>query len=264
MSTASTDRRFAQNSGWSLGVSPDSAHDVVGEAHGVKISELMHRDVISVSPETTLKDVAALLVRHRISGVPVCGPDGRVLGVVSEADILLKEQGVPLELGGFLGRLLDDAYGDSVRFDATTAGQAMTAPAVTVAPDQPVAEAARLMTARHVNRLPVVTGSTLVGILTRADLVRAFDRDDAAIADEIADDVLLRTLWIEPGSMDVRVDSGVVTLEGGVETRTIAEIVESYVRRVPGVVAVHSELTWAVDDTERRRRTLAAPMGRRL
>ena len=217
----------------------------------MKISELMHRDVISVSPETTLKEVAALLVEHRISGLPVCLSDGRVAGVVSEADILLKEQGAPAEISGFLGRLLDTAYGDRERFDARTAGDAMTSPAITVSPQQDVTEAARLMTTKHVNRLPVVENSTLVGILTRADLVRAFDRADADLAEEIAD-VLLRTLWIEPGSVEVRVEDGVVSLSGKVETRSTAEIVAAYVRRVPGVVAVSSDLRWSFDDNERR------------
>lgn len=218
----------------------------------MKISELMHRDVVSVSPETTLKEVAALLVQHRISGVPVCLPDGRVVGVVSEADILVKEQVEPLEVSGFLGRLLDNAYGDHARYEAATAGDAMTSPAITVSPQQDVVEAARLMTSKHVNRLPVVDGSQLVGIITRADLVRAFDRTDDELSHEIADDVLLHTLWIEPGSIEVDVEDGVVGLTGRVETRTIAEIVAAYVRRVPGVVAVHSQLTWAFDDNARR------------
>jgi CBS domain-containing protein len=218
----------------------------------MKISELMHRDVVSVSPETTLKEVAALLVEHRISGVPVCLPDGRVAGVVSEADILVKEQVAPLEVSGLLGRLLDSAYGDHARFDAETAGEAMTSPAITVSPGQDVVEAARLMTSRRVNRLPVVDGTKLVGIVTRADLVRAFDRPDTELAEEIADEVLLHTLWIEPGSVEVEVEDGIVALTGRVETRTIAEMVSAYVRRVPGVVSVRSQLTWAFDDNARR------------
>lgn len=218
----------------------------------MKISELMHRDVISVSPETTLKEVAALLVEHRISGLPVCSPDGRVVGVVSEADILIKEHEAPSEPAGFLGRIFETAYGDRGRFEARTAGDAMTSPAITVSPLQDVSEAARLMTTRKVNRLPVLEHSTLVGILTRADLVRAFDRADEELSREIVDDVLMRTLWIQPGAVDVRVEDGVVTLSGRVETRTTADIVGAYVRRVPGVVAVHSDLGWAFDDDERR------------
>jgi len=220
----------------------------------MKISELMHRDVVTVAPTTSLKAVATLLVEHRISGVPVCEPGGRVIGVVSEADILMKEQGLPAEQSGFLGRVIDDAYGDTQRFGARTAGEAMTAPPITVSPRQDVTEAARLMISKHVNRLPVVEASTLVGIVTRADLVRAFQRDDESIHDEIAEDVLLAMLWIEPGAVEVSVVDGAVTLAGTVETRTIAEIVEAYVHRVPGVVAVESRLGWRIDDRSRRTR----------
>jgi CBS domain-containing protein len=226
----------------------------------MKIEKIMQRDVVTVAPETSLKEVAALLVRHGISGLPVLGPDGRVVGVVSEADILLKEQGLAPELGGFLGRVLDQAYGDGERFDARTAGDAMTTPPITVGPRQTVAEAARLMTAKRVNRLPVVDGRRLLGIVTRADLVRAFERSDEEIEREIADDVLLSALWVDPDDVDVLVEDGVVSLAGTVETRTIAEIICSYVRRVPGVVTVHSDLEWKVEDG-RRRRTLA---GRRV
>ena len=230
----------------------------------MKIAQIMQRDVLTVTPETPLKDVAALLVAHRISGVPVVEPDGCVVGVVSEADILLKEQGLPPTLDGFLGRVLDEAYGDGERFEARTAGEAMTSPAVTVTPQQTVAEAAQLMLARRVNRLPVVDGLGLAGIVTRADLVRAFQRSDAEIREEIADDVLLSTLWIAPETVEITVEGGIVTLEGIVETRTIAEIVASYVRRVPGVVAVHSDLEWRVEDLARRRRTLPGRIPRRV
>ena len=102
-----------------------------------------------------------------------------------------------------------------------------------------------------------VDGTRLVGIVTRADLVRAFGRSDEEIGREIAEDVLRSTLWIEPDSLEVIVEGGVVTLAGRVETRTTAHLVASYVRRVPGVVAVHSELEWRVEDLVRRRRTLA-------
>jgi CBS domain-containing protein len=229
----------------------------------MKIAEIMQRDVVTVGRDTSLKEVGALLVRHGISGVPVREQDGRIAGVVSEADILLKEQGYP-ELTGFIGRLLDEAYGDTERFDARTAEDAMTSPAIVVSSHQSVAEAARLMTTKHVNRLPVVDGSRLVGIVTRADLVRAFERSDDEIAHEIEDDVLLHTLWIEPESVEVTVEDGVVTLAGVVETRTIAEIISSYVRRVPGVVTVRSGLEWKTEDLARRRRTLAGRIPRRV
>src|SRR5206468_3331938 len=108
------------------------------------------------------------------------------------------------------------------------------------------------MVEKGINRLPVVSGGRLVGIITRADLVRAFHRPDEEIDREIRDDVLLNTLWIDPKRVSISVSNGEVSLTGEVETRTQAELVEAYVRRVPGVVDVHSKLEWSVDDLARR------------
>jgi CBS domain-containing protein len=135
---------------------------------------------------------------------------------------------------------------------------------VTIRSRDDVAHAAHLMITKRVNRLPVVDGTRLVGIVTRSDLVRAFDRDDTEILGEIEEDVLRSTLWIDPESIGVSVEDGVVTLDGCVETKTAAEIVRACVRRVPGVVDVDSRLTWRVDDLVRRRRTLAGRMPRRV
>jgi CBS domain-containing protein len=230
----------------------------------MKINEIMQRDVVTVAPEASLKDVAALLVEHRISGLPVCLADGRVVGVISEADIVRKEQADDFASNAFLGRLLDKAYDDGNRFAARTAGGAMTSPAITVHSTDDVAQAAHLMVERQVNRLPVVDGARLVGIVTRSDLVRAFDRDDAAIRREIEEDVLRSTLWIEPETLEIGVENGVVELDGCVETKTIAEIIRAFVRRVPGVVDVTSRLTWRTDDLVRRRRTLSGHVDRRV
>lgn len=230
----------------------------------MKIHEIMQRDVVTVAPETSLKDVAGLLVERRISGLPVCAEDGRVVGVISEADIVQKEQTDDFASNALLGHLLDQAYGDGIRFAARTAGGAMTAPAVTIRSSDDVAQAAHLMVTRRVNRLPVVDGARLVGIVTRSDLVRAFYRDDAAILHEIEDDVLRSMLWIDPATLDITVEDGLVELDGRVDTKTIAEIIRACVRRVPGVVDVESRLTWRVDDLVRRRRTLAARIPRRV
>jgi signal-transduction protein with cAMP-binding, CBS, and nucleotidyltransferase domain len=113
----------------------------------------MTRAVLTVSPETSLKVVAGLLAEHRISGVPVRAADGEVVGVVSEADILWKELGVRTGSGGLLAGILDSAYGTEKRAAATTAGEAMTAPAITARPDTHVARAAELMIEHGVNRL---------------------------------------------------------------------------------------------------------------
>jgi CBS domain-containing protein len=218
----------------------------------VEIKDLMTSDVISVAPETSLKDVARTLVEHGISGLPVCDADGRVLGVVSEADILYKEQGRP-ERHGPLGWLLGEPPTEApAKARARTAGEAMTSPAVTIRRTRPAAAAARLMVETGVNRLPVVSGEgTLLGIVTRADLVRAFTRPDREIAAEIREDVLERVLWVPAGTISVRVTDGEVELSGKLETSAEVAVLEKLVETVPGVVSLRSAVTHELDEPSR-------------
>jgi CBS domain-containing protein len=210
----------------------------------MKVEDVMTREVKTVAPETPLREVARILAEHRISGVPVV-EKGKVVGVVSEADILVKEQGERRRRGGLLGLLLDNGRSLETKLEARTAGEAMTAPAITIGPKRPLAEAAAKMVEEKVNRLPVVDEEgNLLGIVTRADLVRAFVRPDEEIAREIREDIVFRTLWIPPEQVEVKVDKGLVTLRGHVETKADAELLPSFVQRVAGVVAVDAELTW--------------------
>ncbi len=207
----------------------------------MKVSDLMTKDVLAVPPTMTLREAAGLLAERKISGVPVVDAEDRVVGVLSEADILVKAGGTSSR-NRLLGWLLEPDFGDQDKIRATTVGEAMSAPALTVSLHRPVHEAARLMVGEGVNRLPVVEDGKLVGILTRADVVRAFSRSDAEIAQEITGDILRRTFWLEPGRVTVTVVDGAVTLEGEVETAADAEVLPALVSRVPGVVAVHAEL----------------------
>ena len=212
----------------------------------MKVKDVMTREVKSISPAAPLKEIAETLSGLGISGAPVVEA-GKVVGVVSEADIVVKERGRRPERGGLLAHLRDG--GDRVKQGAKTAGQAMTSPAITITPDRPIAEAAAKMLDEGVNRLPVVDrDGALVGIVTRADLVRAFVRTDEEIAEEIREDVLLNTLWIRPGNVTVEVESGEVTLTGWVDTKVEAEIVAAFVEKVPGVVSVTSDLTWEIEE----------------
>ena len=216
----------------------------------MKVQDVMTRDVTTVAPDTSLKDVALVLTNLGVSGVPVV-EGGAVVGVVSEADILVKERGVQPPHHGLVGLLFSEGVevGDKLR--AVTAGEAMTSPAITIAPGRPVSEAAGKMIDAHVNRLPVVDEEgVLLGIVTRADLVRAFVRPDEEIAREIREEVVLRTLWIAPEQVTVGVEHGVVRLAGHVGSRSDAELAASLARRVPGVVSVESSLTWDLDGAD--------------
>jgi CBS domain-containing protein len=217
----------------------------------VQVGEVMTRDVVSVGPDTPIKDVAELLVGRGISGLPVCDDDGAVVGVLSEADLLVKQSGRPARSGGLFAWLVDTGGSpDLAKLRAHTAGEAMTAPAVTVDPDEPVSAAARTMVSLGVNRLPVVEDGKLVGIVTRADLVRLFTRSDEEIAHEIREDVAGR-LWIASDRLEVDVVHGEVALRGQVDTELEAGLLEKRVLLVPGVVGVSSELTWGADRSGR-------------
>ena len=205
----------------------------------MQVKDVMTRDVISVEPSLPLRDAAALLVAHRISGMPVV-TDGAVVGVISKRDVLFKEQR-PLEVDGWRARLIDPLIArKSSKRDARLVSEAMTAPAVTIGPGTRLAIAARRMLEEGVSRLPVVANAELVGMLTSSDLVRAFVRPDREIEQEITEDVLGRQLLLEHHVVEARVIDGNVVLRGaapGIEP----EWLERLVRCVPGVVTVTTD-----------------------
>lgn len=209
----------------------------------MNVRDVMSEHVVTVGPETPLKTAAALMLEHGVSGVPVVA-DEHVVGVLSETDVLFKERTAP-ERQGLVDWVLH--YGEdppAAKLAARTAGEAMTSPAVTVSPGRSVSDAAALLLDLGIDRLPVVQGDLLVGIVTRSDFVRAFTRSDEAIAEEIREHVVVETVWAAPDAVTVTVDGGDVTLEGSVETPTVAEAIEAHTRRVPGVVSVESRLRW--------------------
>jgi CBS domain-containing protein len=138
-------------------------------------------------------------------------------------------------------------YGEdppAAKLAARTAKDAMTTPAVTIAPGRSVADAASLMLDLGIDRLPVLSGEELVGIVTRADLVRAFTRDDREIAREVNEDGILRHFWIAPERIKVSVQDGNVKLEGELADAEQAEALVQFAEQIPGTVSVESRLTW--------------------
>jgi len=214
----------------------------------VRVKDVMTRDVVTVTPDTSLKDVARKLVELGISGTPVVDDDGSIVGVISEADLLTKERREP-EDGGALARLMRRADpAEKAKYAARTAREAMTSPAITIEGYWTIPTAAQVMLDRSVNRLPVVRQGRLVGVVTRADLVRAFARSDEEIAREVREQIAPDAMWLGNGTVGVRVEGGETALTGGMRRRRDAELLPKIVAAVPGVVGVRSELTRTEDE----------------
>jgi len=204
------------------------------------VKDVMTAEVVAVRRETTFKEMAAVLRRYRVSALPVVDDAGRVIGVVSEADLLAKEA---LSDPGVAAELLHRK--DVRKAEGLTAGDLMTRPPVTAAPEDPVEQAARMMHFMRVKRLPVVnSGGQLVGIVSRSDVLAVFDRPDEDIRKDIVDTMLLHEFLIDPRLFKVTVESGVVTMEGCPETAALGRALVRKARHVPGVVAVRDRLTY--------------------
>jgi CBS domain-containing protein len=206
----------------------------------MKVSDAMTLDLVTTTPQTALKEAAGELVRHRVSGLPVVDPAGRVVGILSETDVIAKEVD-QIPRGSALERFLEGQPVDE-RFYAQTVAEAMSTPALTIEPDRPLAHAASVMLAEGINRLPVVNEhGRLVGLITRADLVRAFARDDATVKQDLVQ-MIRDDLWIDPTELEIEVVHGRVTIGGDVENEADARVIRTLARRVPGVVDVVSSL----------------------
>ena len=219
--------------------------------HTVRAVMTPAQNVVTARPGTPYKEIARLLTEHGVSALPVLGEGGRVLGVVSEADLLPKESRSQLPeparppLTPWQARARHKA-------GAATAVELMTAPPITITPDADVATAARRLEHHRIKRLPVVDGTgRLVGIVSRRDILRVFLRTDEEILDELRG-LLIDGFWINPEGWSVEVHDGTVRLSGRMDRRSTVRITESAARRIDGVVAVESELTYAEDDSVTR------------
>jgi predicted transcriptional regulator len=205
-----------------------------------QVKDVMTTRVIWVKKDATFREMAVALRENRVSAFPVIDDDGKVVGVVSEADMLTKEA---MADSGVLDGLLHRR--DQIKARGVTAGDLMTAPVVTVAPEDTVEHAARLMYDRKVKRLPVIDANGhLVGIVSRADVLAVFDRTDEAIRQEITDEVLRRDLVVDPRTFEVTVSDGVVTLAGAPDTSEFGHQIVQRVRHVRGVVAVRDRFSY--------------------
>ncbi|MEU5096258.1 CBS domain-containing protein [Streptomyces sp. NPDC020996] len=218
-----------------------------------RITDVMTREVVRTTGDTPFKTVARLLADHRISGLPVVDDEERVLGVISETDLLQHQAAQDEERRGRRFRLpplTRSARAAAVKGRARTAEDLMTRPAVTASLGQTVREAAHTMQWHGVERLPVVDEQDrLVGIVTRGDLLRVFLRPDEELRRDVRDQVA-GALSRPPATVEVGVRGGVVTLTGQLERRSDAALAVRVAGGVDGVVAVVDGLAYSLDDTQ--------------
>jgi CBS domain-containing protein len=214
------------------------------------VRDVMTKDVEVVAPAAGFKEIVGRLRQHRVSALPVVDAEGLPVGVVSEADLLLK-----------VGRGSDERprrrrAGDpdeAYKAAGVIAAQLMSTPAVTVTAEATLSEAARRMHQHGVKRLLVVDEEDrLTGIVCRADLLRIFVREDEEIRREVLDDLVGATLRLESAELDVIVREGVVWIKGEVDRKRDVDLLERLAARVDGVVSVRTELRYRFDDTHGR------------
>ena len=202
----------------------------------------MTASVVAVREDADFKEMVTAMRSRRISAFPVLDAADRVIGVVSESDLLVKEAtpGPPPGLTRLAWMLKERSKATGV-----TAAEVMTKPAVTVRENVPVAEAARLMQSRRVKQLPVVDDDgRLRGIVSRADVLSVFERPDAEIRDEVVKGIVVAEFGLDPELLAVTVRSGIVTVTGSVDTRAEALGLLGAVRHAEGVVGVRDRLSY--------------------
>ncbi|MEW1700406.1 CBS domain-containing protein [Streptomyces sp. NPDC091278] len=204
------------------------------------VADVMTKRVAAVRPDAEFKEIVTAMERWKVTALPVVEGEGRVVGVVSEADLLLKEEFHDHPLGLIEQLRRPDA---TAKAGSDRAGELMTAPAVTVGPGASLSQAARLMATRHVKRLPVVDEhGTIQGVVSRSDLLKVFLRPDDELAGEVRREVVARLFPLSRDQIEVRVESGVVTLTGEVRDGALIPVAERLAHAVEGVVDVRCGL----------------------
>jgi CBS domain-containing protein len=212
------------------------------------VADVMTTEVLTVDAETPFKDIARQLTEWKVSAAPVIDQDRHVLGVVSQTDLIRKEEFQVSWNSRRLGR----RHNRSIRIKAlgTTARELMTAPAVTIGQGALLPAAARRMGEHRVTRLVVVDPrDRLIGIVSRTDLLSVFLVPDDELEAQILRRVARYGLWEDPLAIRIAVHGGVVTLTGQLETRTATTMAERLIRTVDGVVGVENQLQYMIDDT---------------
>jgi len=207
---------------------------------GSTVKDVMTTQVVTVGTAASFKEMVVKMRESGVSALPVVDGEGRVIGVVSEADMLNKEAGLDTEPGE-LSSLL--RFTEREKAAGVTAAELMTKPPVTIGPSAPLTEAARLMRDRRVKRLPVINDTgLLIGIISRADALRVFARPDADIRRDAEEEVIAETFLADSPLVSVTVHDGIVTLTGRTDTGQLARGLVAVIRQIDGVVAVRDQL----------------------
>ncbi|MFC9929999.1 CBS domain-containing protein [Streptomyces sp. NPDC127190] len=205
------------------------------------VSDVMTTPAVAVGRDARFKEIVRVMDERQVSAVPVVSGEGRVVGVVSEADLLPKEEFRERRPTRSERRRL---WSDLAKAEGATAEQVMSAPAVTVHSDETLARAARLMAVHHVKRLPVVDAEDgLLGIVSRGDLLRVFLRSDEDIEEEVRRTVVSYLFPKHAHAIHVSVRDGVVRLRGPVHDTSLIWVAERLVNGLEGVVGVESRLS---------------------
>ncbi|MBP2328766.1 CBS domain-containing protein [Kibdelosporangium banguiense] len=211
---------------------------------GLTVATVMTKDPVTVAPDTEFKDIVEILARHSISAVPVVGRDGVPIGVVSETDLIHKQE-QPSQPKVLVGQQTRERWH---RATAERALELMTVPVRAVSADKSVSFAARELNRRGVRRLFVIDQDRLVGVVSRRDLLRVFLRSDEDIQVDVEREVFQRVLWLDLSAITVSVNRGVVTLTGRLDRRSEVEIAGRLTPTIPGVVEVRNRLDHAWND----------------
>lgn len=230
-----------------------------------KVADVMTHLVVRLYPSDTVHEAARRLARNRISGAPVV-ENGKVVGIVSESDLIHSVMPpVPVDRGAsvldalaVIGRAKPRAHKHG-----KVVADVMSEFVVQVAPDTSVWNAATIMEHKGIKRLPVVDAEDyLIGIVSRADLVRAMARDDKQLSQDVADSI--RVLGEETiQDLEVEVDEGIATIRGEADRKTTKELAIKLASRTPGIVEVIDRLSSERDDTKIRIATNPEPDPRR-
>jgi CBS domain-containing protein len=214
------------------------------------VKDVMTTSVVAIGQSATYKEIVTAMRQRRVSACPVLDDAGRVIGVVSEADLLLKEVGPEPFTGPGRSLQTSGRRGERAKAAGATAAELMSTPPVTISPDASVAEAAHLMYDRGVKRLPVVdSAGRLAGIVSRIDVLSVFARPDGQIRDEVVQRVIAGRFALSPEAFEVTVASGIVTVTGQVERGAVAGQLMDVICHVEGVVAVRGRVSYPSEDS---------------